>query len=52
LDSLLALGGEADEFANRLLRGHVVPGNATVDAIHIAVAAVNRVKLRYNTGST
>lgn len=40
---LLALGGEVDEFANRLLRGNVVPGKATVDAIHIAVAAVNRV---------
>ena|SRR6266542_1069066 len=40
---LLALGSEVDEFANRLLRGNVVPGKATVDAIHIAVAAVNRV---------
>ena len=40
---LLALGGEADEFANRLLRGHVVPRKATVDALHIAVASVNRV---------
>jgi PIN domain-containing protein len=40
---LLALGSEADEFANRLLRAHVVPGKATLDALHIAVAAVNRV---------
>ena len=40
---LLALGGEVDEFANRLLQRSVVPGKATVDAIHIAVAAVNRV---------
>jgi hypothetical protein len=40
---LLALGDEVDEFASRLLRGNIVPGKATVDAIHIAVAAVNRV---------
>ena len=39
---LLALGGQVDEFAIRLLRGNVVPGKATVDAIHIAVAAANR----------
>jgi hypothetical protein len=40
---LLALGGETDEFANRLIREHVVPRKAKVDAVHIAVAAVNRV---------
>ena len=40
---LLALGVEADEFADRLLRRKVVPRKATVDAVHIAVAAVNRV---------
>ncbi len=40
---LLALGGEADEFASPLLLAHAVPRTAKVDALHIAVAAVNRV---------
>ena len=39
----LALGSDVDELANRLLQRNVVPRTATVDAIHIAVAAVNRV---------
>lgn len=40
---VLALGGEVNDFANRLLLVNGVPAKATLDAIHIAVAVLNRV---------
>jgi predicted nucleic acid-binding protein len=40
---VLALEGEVHEFANRLLRTRIVPAKASIDALHIAVAAVNGV---------
>ncbi len=40
---VLDLADEVFELANRLLRAHAVPAKARVDAVHIAVAAVNRV---------
>jgi len=40
---VLELGAEVHEFANRLLRTHIVPAKASIDALHIAVAVVNRV---------
>ena len=40
---VLELGAEVHEFANRLLRTRIVPAKASIDAIHIAVAVVNRV---------
>lgn len=40
---VLELGTEVYDVANRLLLGHAVPAEALVDAIHIAVTAVNRV---------
>ncbi len=40
---LLVVGDEAYEFAERLLRSRAVPAKANLDAVHIAVAAVNQV---------
>ena len=40
---VLELGPEVYEFADRLLRVRAVPAKAIIDAVHIAVAAVNRV---------
>ena len=40
---LLAFGDQVDEFARQLLRSRVVPPKANLDAVHIAVAAVNHV---------
>jgi hypothetical protein len=40
---VLNLGPEVLELANRLLRVRAVPARAIVDAVHIAVAAVNQV---------
>ena len=41
--SVLELGAEVHEFANRLLRTRIVPAKASIDALHIAVAVVNRI---------
>jgi predicted nucleic acid-binding protein len=40
---VLAFEAEVHEFANRLLRRNIVPAKASIDALHIAVAVVNRV---------
>lgn len=40
---VLDLGDIVNEFARTLLRSHAVPAKANLDAVHIAVAAVNRV---------
>ncbi len=40
---VLDLGPEVHDLANRLLRVRAVPAKAFVDAIHIAVAAVNQI---------
>ena len=40
---VLDLGGEVHELAKRLLLVRAVPAKALIDAVHIAVAAVNRV---------
>lgn len=40
---VLELGQEVHELASGLLQVRAVPANAMVDALHIAVAAVNRV---------
>ena len=40
---VLDLAEEVHELANRLLLVRAVPAKARVDAVHIAVAAVNRV---------
>ena len=40
---VLDLAEEVHELANRLLLGRAVPAKARVDAVHTAVAAVNRV---------
>lgn len=40
---VLDLGDIVNEFARTLLRSHAVPSKANLDAVHIAVAAVNRV---------
>ena len=40
---VLDLGDTVNEFAPTLLRSHAVPSKANLDAVHIAVAAVNRV---------
>lgn len=39
---VLVLGDEVNEFAKQLLRSRAVPAKANLDAVHIAVAAVNR----------
>lgn len=41
--SVLELSAGVYELANQLLRTHAVPASAMIDAIHIAVAAVNQV---------
>jgi hypothetical protein len=41
--SVLELSAGVHELANQLLRSHAVPVSAMIDAIHIAVAAVNQV---------
>ena len=40
---LLDLGDNVNEFARELLRSRAVPAKANLDAVHIAVAAVNHV---------
>ena len=40
---LLDLGDNVNEFARELLRSGAVPAKANLDAVHIAVAAVNHV---------
>ena len=40
---VLDLGAEVHDLADRLLRIRAVPAKALVDAVHIAVAAVNRI---------
>ena len=40
---VLDLGAEVHDLANRLLRARAVPEKALVDAVHIAVAAVNQI---------
>ena len=40
---VLDLGVEVHDLASRLLRIRAVPAKALVDAVHIAVAAVNRI---------
>lgn len=40
---VLELGAEVQELATRLLRARAVPRKALIDAVHIAVATVNRV---------
>lgn len=40
---VLELGPEVHKFANRLLLASAVPAKAMIDAVHIAVAVVNRV---------
>ena len=40
---VLDLGVEVHDLADRLLRIRAVPAKALVDAVHIAVAAVNRI---------
>ena len=40
---VLDLGDNVNEFARRLLRNRAVPSKANLDAVHIAVAAVNHV---------
>ena len=39
----LELAAEVHEFANQLVRTRIVPAKASIDALHIAVAVVNRV---------
>jgi predicted nucleic acid-binding protein len=39
---VLGLNLEIDAIANQLLRASAVPANARIDAIHIAVPAINR----------
>ena len=39
--SVLAVGAEALQLAERFLRMRVIPAKAEVDAVHIAVAVVN-----------
>ena len=38
---VLVLGDQVSELAKQLLRSHAVPAKANLDAVHIAVAAVN-----------
>ena len=38
---VLVLGDQVNELAKQLLRSHAVPAKANLDAVHIAVAAVN-----------
>lgn len=40
---VLELGTEVHEFASRLLRTNIIPAKALIDALHIAVAVINRV---------
>lgn len=40
---LLVVGDDVYEFARQLLRSRAVPAKANLDAVHIAVAAVNQV---------
>jgi len=40
---VLDLGDNVNEFARKLLRSRAVPPKANLDAVHIAVAAVNHV---------
>ena len=40
---VLDLSAEVHDLANRLLRGRAVPEKALVDAVHIAVTAVNQI---------
>ena len=40
---VLELAAEVHEFANQLVRTRIVPAKASIDALHIAVAVVNRV---------
>lgn len=39
---VLGLNAEVDAIANQLLRANAIPANAWIDAIHVAVAAINR----------
>ena len=39
--SVLAVGAEALQLAERFLRMRVIPAKAEVDAVHIAAAVVN-----------
>ena len=41
---VLGLNAEIDSIANQLLRTSAVPAKARIDAIHIAVAAINRME--------
>lgn len=41
---VLGLNAEIDAIANQLLRAGAVPAKARIDAIHIAVAAINRME--------
>jgi predicted nucleic acid-binding protein len=41
---VLGLNEEIDAIANQLLRAGAVPAKARIDAIHIAVAAINRME--------
>ena len=42
--SVLGLNAEIDAIANQLLRANAVPAKARIDAVHIAVAAINRME--------
>jgi predicted nucleic acid-binding protein len=41
---VLGLNAEIDAIANQLLKASVIPAKARIDAIHIAVAAINRME--------
>ena len=41
---VLGLNAEIDAIANQLLRANAVPAKARIDAVHIAVAAINRME--------
>ncbi len=41
---VLGLNAEIDGIVNRLLRVNAVPPKARIDAIHVAVAAINRME--------
>ncbi len=42
--SVLGLNAEIDAIANQLLRANAVPAKARIDAVHIAVAAINHME--------
>ena len=41
---VLGLNAEIDAIANQLLRASAIPAKARIDAVHIAVASINRME--------